>query len=133
MLYNANLSVVANPRPILSLLIGFPIKFLDFSGLRKIIFWYRIYHCCAMVERKSFKTKICVLYKRGRCSRQDCPFAHGDAELRRFSGSFHGKLLLESPLPIIRRIYAFLYVLLLRNNFSILFLCCFYFLCWSHY
>lgn len=91
MLYNANLSVVANPPLILSLVIGFPRKFLDFSGLRKIIFWYRIYRCCAMVERKSFKTKICVLYKRGRCSRQDCPFAHGDAELRRFSGSFHGR------------------------------------------
>ena len=32
-------------------------------------------------------------YQRGRCSHPHCHFAHGDAELRVFSGSFRGKLL----------------------------------------
>ncbi|PSS05801.1 Zinc finger CCCH domain-containing protein [Actinidia chinensis var. chinensis] len=44
-----------------------------------------------MGERKLFKTKLCVLYQRGHCPRQSCSFAHGDAELRRFSGSFDGR------------------------------------------
>ncbi|XP_075498194.1 zinc finger CCCH domain-containing protein 13 isoform X1 [Primulina tabacum] len=41
-----------------------------------------------MVERKLYKTRLCLLYQRGRCSRQYCNFAHGSAELRR---SFNGR------------------------------------------
>ncbi|PRQ52855.1 putative transcription factor C3H family [Rosa chinensis] len=42
-------------------------------------------------QRKLFKTKLCALYERGRCSRQSCSFAHGEVELRRFQGPFHGR------------------------------------------
>ncbi|KAG2712258.1 hypothetical protein I3843_04G108000 [Carya illinoinensis] len=41
-----------------------------------------------MVERKLFKTKLCVLYQKGRCSRNSCSFAHGNSELRGVSGSY---------------------------------------------
>ncbi|KAJ3679404.1 hypothetical protein LUZ60_017415 [Juncus effusus] len=35
-----------------------------------------------MQGRKLYKTKLCVLYQRGRCVRASCSFAHGEAELR---------------------------------------------------
>ncbi|KAG7011918.1 Zinc finger CCCH domain-containing protein 13 [Cucurbita argyrosperma subsp. argyrosperma] len=40
-----------------------------------------------MIGRKLFKTKLCVLYQKGHCSRPSCSFAHGNAELRRFAGA----------------------------------------------
>ncbi|XP_042468004.1 zinc finger CCCH domain-containing protein 13-like [Zingiber officinale] len=44
-----------------------------------------------MFGRKLYKTKLCLLFQRGRCPRQSCNFAHGEAELRRFGGSFSGR------------------------------------------
>lgn len=42
-----------------------------------------------MVERKVYKMKLCIHYQRGRCHRQTCPFAHGNAELcRAGTGNF---------------------------------------------
>ncbi|XP_004144583.2 zinc finger CCCH domain-containing protein 40 isoform X1 [Cucumis sativus] len=44
-----------------------------------------------MVGRKLFKTKLCVLYQKGYCSRPSCSFAHGNAELRRFAAPSIGR------------------------------------------
>lgn len=54
-----------------------------------------------MVERKLFKTKLCVLYQKGRCSRNSCSFAHGNSELRGVSGSYTGKSSVSSLLWIV--------------------------------
>ncbi|KAI4341034.1 hypothetical protein MLD38_025808 [Melastoma candidum] len=44
-----------------------------------------------MVDKKLFKTKLCILYQRGHCNRQSCSFAHGESELRRVFGSYDGR------------------------------------------
>ncbi|KAH7653007.1 CCCH zinc finger domain-containing protein [Dioscorea alata] len=45
-----------------------------------------------MLGRRSYKTKPCILFQRGRCHRQNCTFAHGEAELRRAPGPpFNGR------------------------------------------
>ncbi|XP_042433787.1 zinc finger CCCH domain-containing protein 13-like isoform X3 [Zingiber officinale] len=55
-----------------------------------------LFFVVAMFGRKLYKTKLCLLFQRGRCPRQSCNFAHGEAELRRFSGSFSGRRDLRS-------------------------------------
>ncbi|THU72880.1 hypothetical protein C4D60_Mb04t16890 [Musa balbisiana] len=44
-----------------------------------------------MIRRKLYKTKLCTLFQRDRCPRHSCNFAHGEAEIRRFGGSFNGR------------------------------------------
>lgn len=72
--------------------------FLMYIGLRGLYVkaspWSISLYISTMVERKLFKTKPCALFKKGHCRRQTCSFAHGHAELRRFSKSFSGKYTL---------------------------------------
>ena len=39
------------------------------------------------MERKLYKTNLCILFQQGHCARQSCSFVHGEGELRRFAGS----------------------------------------------
>ncbi|KAK9285361.1 hypothetical protein L1049_024552 [Liquidambar formosana] len=77
------ISITTKSRPIWSFLCIFTPRDCSSSEI--------IFTVLTMVERKLYKTKLCVLYQRGHCPRQTCSFAHGDAELRRFSGSFNGR------------------------------------------
>ncbi|XP_071721973.1 zinc finger CCCH domain-containing protein 13-like [Rutidosis leptorrhynchoides] len=44
-----------------------------------------------MGDSKFYKTRLCQSFQRGRCYRHNCNFAHGNAELRRFSENSHGR------------------------------------------
>ncbi|KAK8502308.1 hypothetical protein V6N12_002028 [Hibiscus sabdariffa] len=66
-----------------------PIKEINSSQSASLGLDHNISPANYNLNRSKRQTKLCVLYQRGHCSRQSCSFAHGDADLRGFSGS-HG-------------------------------------------
>lgn len=72
-----------------------------------------------MMERNLFKTRLCVLYKRGRCNRPSCSFAHGEAELRRFGSSVPGNIG-------ILLLFSLLFTILLLTSILLIFAGVFY-------
>ncbi|KAK8502307.1 hypothetical protein V6N12_002028 [Hibiscus sabdariffa] len=68
-----------------------PIKEINSSQSASLGLDHNISPANYNLNRSKRQTKLCVLYQRGHCSRQSCSFAHGDADLRGFSGSHGGK------------------------------------------
>ncbi|KAK8612793.1 hypothetical protein V6N13_092897 [Hibiscus sabdariffa] len=70
-----------------------PIKEINSSQSASLGLDHNISPANYNLNRSKRQTKLCVLYQRGHCSRQSCSFAHGDADLRGFSGSHGGSII----------------------------------------